>query len=70
MTLWGYDKGALFEPVAEADGEEIKKDKKWKWNGYRMKRKMFMRLRKNIHTNSFGKTVKKVKYYCDVLLRE
>jgi hypothetical protein len=70
VELWGYDKETLFDPVAEAAGEEFAADKKWKWNKYRLKRKIFLKLRKNIHANSFGRAVKRVKYYCDVLLRE
>jgi len=70
VALWGYDKDALFDPVVEASGEAPKADKKWKWNKYRMRRKVFLKLRKNIHQNTFGRAVKRVKYYCDVLLRE
>ncbi|MBW2278844.1 MAG: sulfotransferase [Deltaproteobacteria bacterium] len=70
VELWGYDKEALFDPVAEAAGDEFQADKKWKWNKYRMRRRMFLKLRKNIHTNGFGRAVKRVKYYCDVLLRD
>jgi hypothetical protein len=70
VALWGYDKETLFDPVAEAAGDEFKAEKKWKWNKYRMKRRVFLKLRKNIHHNTFGRAVKRVKYYCDVLLRE
>lgn len=70
IAQWGYDKSTLFDKVAEASGETPKKDKKWKWNSYRIKRKVFMSLRKDIHTKPLGKAVKKVKYFCDVLLRE
>jgi hypothetical protein len=70
VELFGYDKQTLFDPVAEARGEAAAQDKKWKWNKYRMRRKVFLKLRKNIHTNRFGRAVKRVKYYCDVLLRE
>lgn len=70
VALWGYDKARLFDKVAEAQGTAPKKDKKWQWDSYRMKRKVFLSLRKDIQTNAFGRAVKKVKYYCDVLLRE
>jgi hypothetical protein len=70
VEIWGYDKERLFDKVAEAKGQEPKKDKKWKWNSYRMKRKIFMSLRKDIHDSARGRFLKKVKYYCDVLLRE
>jgi Sulfotransferase family len=70
LESWGYDKNTLFDKVAEASGEAPKKDKKWAFNSYRLKRKVFMSLRKDIKTSNLGKAVKQVKYYCDVLLRE
>jgi hypothetical protein len=70
IALWGYEKDSLFDKVAQAAGQETKKDKKWKWNSYRLKRKVFMSLRKDIHEKPLGKALKRVKYYCDVLLRE
>ncbi|MBN2341104.1 MAG: sulfotransferase [Deltaproteobacteria bacterium] len=70
IGIWGYDKATMFDKVAEVAGQAPKKDKKWKWNTYRMKRKVFMSLRKDIHNKPLGRAVKKVKYYCDVLLRE
>jgi hypothetical protein len=70
IATWGYDKETLFDKIATVSGEAPKKDRRWSWNSYRIKRKIFMILRKNIHTNSFGKAVKRMKYYCDVLLRE
>jgi hypothetical protein len=71
IETWGYDKGKLFDKVAEAKGvEPPKQDKKWKVDSYRLKRKVFMSLRKDIHTNQLGKAVRRLKYYCDVLLRE
>ncbi len=70
VKIWGFDKERLFDKVDEAKGTEPKKDKKWKWNSYRMKRKMFMSLRKDIHDSARGRFLKRVKYYCDVLLRE
>lgn len=70
IELWGYNKDTLFDKVAEVNGALVKKDKKWKWNSYRFKRKMFMALKKDIHNKAHGKMIKKIKYYCDVLLRE
>jgi hypothetical protein len=70
IAAWGYDKARLFDKVAEVGGQKPKKDAKWKFNSYRLKRKVFMALRKDIHEKPLGKALKKVKYYCDVLLRE
>lgn len=70
FITWGYDKTTLFDPITYATNQPIKKDTKWLLNSYRLKRKFFLRLRKNIHRNRFGKMVQRIKYYCDVLLRE
>jgi len=70
IAAWGYDKEHLFDKIAEVGDQKPKKDKKWKFNSYRLKRKVFMALRKDIHEKPLGKALKKVKYYCDVLLRD
>jgi hypothetical protein len=70
IATWGYDKAKLFDKIAEVGGQKPKKDKKWALNSYRLKRKLFMALRKDIHEKPLGRMLKKMKYYCDVLLRE
>jgi hypothetical protein len=70
IAIWGYEKNTLFDKIALARGEKPGKDKKWQWNSYRIKRKMLMSLKKDINTRAHGKMIKKIKYYCDVLLRE
>ncbi|MCC7535771.1 MAG: sulfotransferase [Deltaproteobacteria bacterium] len=37
---------------------------------YRLQRRMLLALRKDIHTSNLGKVVKKVRFACDVLLRD
>jgi len=70
VAAWGYDKERLFDKIADVSGEQPKKNKKWMLNSYRLKRKVFMALRKDIHEKPLGKALKRVKYFCDVLLRE
>jgi hypothetical protein len=70
VASWGYDAKALFDPVNEARGAIPKRDLRWMLDSYRLKRRMFLALRKDIHTNRLGRTLKRVRYYCDVLLRE
>ncbi|MDJ0766043.1 MAG: sulfotransferase [Myxococcota bacterium] len=70
ISRWGFKKEQLFDEVARASGEPVVKDRKWRLNSYRIKRKIFMTLRKDIHTNQLGAALKRVRYYCDVLLRE
>ena len=39
-------------------------------NNYTLQRRIMLALKKDIHSRPHGKLVKRVKYYCDVLLRE
>ncbi len=70
IAAWGYDKEKLFDPVAQAAAQALPAEWKWRANKYRLKRKVFLGLRKNIHHNRLGKMVRRVRYYCDVLLRD
>lgn len=70
LASWGYDKRTLFDPVAAAVGTSPPKDLKWMLDSYRLKRRVFLALRKDIHQNRLGRLLRRVKYYCDVLLRE
>lgn len=67
---WGYDKKTLFDPIGQIQGKHMKQDYRWMFDSYRIKRKIFLSLRKDIHSSALGKTLKKVRYYCDVLLRD
>ncbi len=70
LDAWGYEKSSIFDPVAGAEKVIPSKDARWYFNVYRLKRKIFLRLRKNIHHNRTGRVLKRIQYYCDVLLRE
>jgi hypothetical protein len=39
------------------------------WNRYSLERRLLVRLRRNIHSNAFGRLVKRIRFACDVLLR-
>jgi len=69
LGTWGYPKETIFDPLSRA-GAPPKKEGKWLLNPYRLQRKVLLALRKNIHRNTFGRAVKKVRYVCDVLLRD
>ncbi len=70
IAAWGYAKATLFDPVAGAGGTAQQRDWKWMLDSYRLKRKVFLTLRRDIHRSRLGRTVRRVRYYCDVLLRE
>jgi len=70
VAAWGYDKQTLFDPVTRAGGSPPAKDLNWMFDPYRLKRRVFLALRRDIHRNQLGRLLRRVKYYCDVLLRE
>ncbi len=67
LSAWGYPKAELLAPL---DGRGGALTRQGGFSSYRFKRQILLRLRKNIHHNALGAAVKKVRYYCDVLLRE
>jgi hypothetical protein len=67
LRLWGYPKDSLFSAMDSAEPHQTHQRQN---PGYRLKRSVLLGLRKNIHHNRLGSALKKVRYYCDVLLRE
>lgn len=67
LELWGYPKAEIFEPLARAGAGEIPKPV---LNRYTFKRRVMLFLKKDIHNRFHGRIIKRIKYYCDVLLRE
>ena len=73
LAAWGYPVDEIFEPLERAGTAPAPRDDKslrWQLNPYRLQRKVLLTLKKDIHTSHVGKAVRKVRYYCDVLLRE
>ena len=68
LATWGYGGDALWEPLESADASAYQKRKK-EWSRYRLTRRFLVWLRKDIHNKSLGKLVKKIRFFCDVLLR-
>lgn len=67
LVTWGYDPTHLFDALETAGGKPPPKPV---LNAYTMQRAVMLALKKNIHERPHGKLIKKVRYYCDVLLRE
>lgn len=67
LGAWRWPADALWAPVAEAGGSRPPKPAR---NSYTFQRRVMLALKKDIHRRPHGKLVKRVKYYCDVLLRE
>jgi hypothetical protein len=67
LATWGLPKERAFDALANAGAS---KPPERVLNGYTLQRKVMLALKKNIHTRPHGKLIQKVRYYCDVLLRE
>jgi hypothetical protein len=71
LAAWGYPTDELFAPLGRGEAApQEQADLRWQLNPYRLQRKVLLTLRKDIHTSHFGDAVRRVRYYCDVLLRE
>jgi hypothetical protein len=67
LEVWRWPAEALWAAVETAGGQPPPKPAR---NSYTFKRRVMLALKKDIHNRPHGKLVKRVKYYCDVLLRE
>ena len=67
LAAWQWPSEALWGPIALAGGGPAPKPVR---NRYTFQRRVMLALKKDIHKRPHGKLVKRVKYYCDVLLRE
>jgi len=77
LTAWGWeDRDALWAPLADAAAAPGRRRTAPRrkaappLNFYRVQRKVFLALRKDIDKRPHGAVLRRIKYYCDVLLRE
>lgn len=70
VATWGYDYAALFDPLEQGDFADRKPPrKKMGLSRHKLERWLLLKLRRNIHHNWLGRVVKRIRFYCDVLLR-
>jgi hypothetical protein len=67
LEAWQWPLDALWAPLEVAGGAPPPKPAR---NSYTFQRRVMLALKKDIHKRPHGKLVKRVKYYCDVLLRD
>ncbi|NNE18880.1 MAG: sulfotransferase [Myxococcales bacterium] len=67
LEAWQWPLDALWAPIEMAGGAPAPKPAR---NSYTFQRRVMLALKKDIHSRPHGKIVKRVKYYCDVLLRD
>lgn len=67
LETWGWKRENLFDALSSAGGAAPPKPV---LNAYTFQRKVMLALKKDIHQRPHGAVVKRLRYYCDVLLRD
>ena len=71
VRCWGYDKSRLLAPVAAARASaQSTPHAKAKPSHFLLQRRVFLALKKDIRKRPHGRVLERVRYYCNVLLRE
>lgn len=68
LEVWGWPRERVFDALREVNGQVAAP--KPVVNAYTLQRKVMLALKKDIHQRPHGMLVKRIRYYCDVLLRE
>jgi Sulfotransferase family len=68
LETWGYPRASLFAPLERAGAGKLPRPPLF--NKYVFQRRVMLALKKDIDKRPHGRMVKRLKYYCDVLLRE
>jgi hypothetical protein len=71
LALWGYTASSLLQPLATESSALARKVRtRTPLNRYRIQRKVVLALRARMQNRRLGNAVRKLRYYCDVLLRD
>ncbi len=71
LASWDYSKDELSQALRTgSEVPSVRPRKKVPLTSYQVKRKVMLALKKNIDHRLHGKVVRRVRYYCDVLLRD
>jgi hypothetical protein len=70
VQAWGFDKAQLLDPLAHSGDNGAAKSPRPKLNNYVLQRRIMLALKRDIRQRPHGKLLEKVRYYCNVLLRE
>lgn len=71
LNQWGYTLEQLLHPLDQDDkSTQVRSFKRPKMNQYILMRRIMLALRKDIKTRPHGKIIGRIRYYCDVLLRD
>lgn len=68
LATWGTPRADLWTIMEQVDASKFAM-RKQEWNRYLLTRKLLVWLRRDIHNRVHGRWIKKIRMYCDVLLR-
>lgn len=66
LEAWGFDREAIWAPVLGAQPKAPKRV----LNRYTLQRRILLWMKKDIEHSLRGRLIRRVKYYCDVILRD
>jgi hypothetical protein len=70
--LWGFDRAQIQRQLSD-DAQDVApapSRSKLKLSSYRLQRRIMLALKKDIRERPHGKLIERIRYYCNVLLRE
>ncbi len=71
LEQWGHAEDEFFAPLDRGEASiSTSSYRRSPWNSYVLQRRILLALRKDIHDRPLGRMLRRVRYYCDVLLRE
>ena len=69
VALWGFEHSALLPQYAQP-APDVAPPTKRKTNSFLLQRRIMLALKKDIRQRPHGKLVERLRYYCNVLLRD
>ena len=72
LAVWGVDRSSIWAPLdAVAPSQAAKARKKaTRWDRHHLERRILLHARRNLQGNALGGAVRRVRFLCDVLLRD
>jgi hypothetical protein len=72
LAVWGFDRAGLWSAIESVDPEQAKlaQNKAKRWDRHHVQRRVLMQVRKNVQGNALGRMIARVRFTCDVLLRD
>ncbi len=72
LAVWGFDRSSIWAPLDAVSPEQAKKARKkaTRWDRHHVERRALLHLRRNLQGNALGGAVRRVRFLCDVLLRD